>query len=297
MRQLKIFLSLIIVLCFCVVAVAAQTKKSSSKKKPSKPKPTKVTPTLKDDYKVIAEGNNIDVETPFIFVARDAETYSALQKLVPNLPQQDKSFFNSNTVVAVFLGTKPTAGYGVQITKGATIEVKAIEPPKGAITADVITSPYKVVAVPIINDETTLQNIELKTDAVWGGAWQSYVVTNGEMVQTGGFAPTEKHIPIQGTLGILRHGDFVTMRLNLNSSLKDFSGRMNDLASGVVDKDGNVKFTYLDPCTLIEPPRPMLVTTGKFERNNLRLNFESGPTIVSDGFDTKGKLEATKVKD
>lgn len=297
MRQLKIILSLIIVLCLCTVAIAAQKKKSKPKKKPVKTQTTKVTTTLKDEYKVIAEGNSIDVEQPFIFVARDAETYSALQKLVFNLPRQDKSFFESNAIVAAFLGTKPTAGYSVQFKKGATIEIKAIEPPKGSLTADVITSPYKVVAVPVINDETTLQNLVLNTDNLWGCAWQSYKVTNGEMVQTGGFVPSEKHIPIEGTLSILRQGDFVTMRINLSSSLKGFSGRMNDLASGIVDKDGNVKFTYLDPCTLIQTPRPMLVTTGKFERDNLKLNFESGPTIVNDGFDTKGKLEATKVKD
>jgi hypothetical protein len=295
MRQLKIFLSLITVFCLCVVAATAQTKKYKPKKKPSKPQTTKVT-TLKDDYKVIAEGNNTDVEKPFIFVARDAETYSALQKLVSNLPRQDKSFFDSNTIVAAFLGTKPTAGYGIQFKKGATIEIKAIEPPKGSLTAQVITSPYKVVVIPFTQDESTPHNIELKTDAVWSAASQLYQVLNGEIVQTGGFAAVEKHIPIEGTLGIMRQGDIVTMSINLNSKIKDDSRKINDMASGIVDKDGNIKFTYVDPCNLIETPRPMLVTTGLFVRNNLQLEFESGPTNVNDGFVAKGKLEATKVR-
>jgi protease stability complex PrcB-like protein len=62
--------------------------------------------------------------------------------------------FSKEMVVAVFLGTKPTAGYGVTIVsaveEGGAVRVKYREtsPPVDAITAQVITYPFQIVAVP-----------------------------------------------------------------------------------------------------------------------------------------------------
>jgi hypothetical protein len=63
--------------------------------------------------------------------------------------------FDQETVVAVFLGTRPTAGYGVQIVeavRGAggelTVRFRERRPAGDAITAQVITSPFAIVALP-----------------------------------------------------------------------------------------------------------------------------------------------------
>src|SRR5215472_16049113 len=62
--------------------------------------------------------------------------------------------FNKEMVLAIFLGTRPTAGYSVEIVgareEGGALVVSYREsrPPTGIVTAQVLTSPYHLVAVP-----------------------------------------------------------------------------------------------------------------------------------------------------
>jgi hypothetical protein len=62
--------------------------------------------------------------------------------------------FGKEMVVAVFLGSRPTAGFSIEIAgtreDGAALIVQYREtrPPAGAITAQVLTSPYHIVALP-----------------------------------------------------------------------------------------------------------------------------------------------------
>ena len=87
-------------------------------------------------------------------VARTVEEYDALWR--SHLPTRQPAAvdFSEDMVVAVFLGTKPTAGYGVTIvsatTEGNVLHVRYREtsPPPDAITAQVITHPYQIVAIP-----------------------------------------------------------------------------------------------------------------------------------------------------
>ena len=74
--------------------------------------------------------------------------------------------FSRETVVGVFAGTRPTSGYGVEIVKAAdangTLIVDYVEtrPGPGAVTAQVLTAPYHLVAVPRHDGEVRFQ----KTD-------------------------------------------------------------------------------------------------------------------------------------
>jgi len=62
--------------------------------------------------------------------------------------------FTKEMVLAVFLGTRPTAGFSVEIVgareEGATLIVSYREtrPQPGSVAAQVLTSPYHLVAVP-----------------------------------------------------------------------------------------------------------------------------------------------------
>jgi hypothetical protein len=62
--------------------------------------------------------------------------------------------FTKEMVLAVFLGTRPTAGFSVEIVgareEGGALIVSYREtrPPPGNVTAQVLTSPYHLVAVP-----------------------------------------------------------------------------------------------------------------------------------------------------
>jgi len=74
--------------------------------------------------------------------------------------------FSRETVVGVFAGTRPTSGYGVEIVRAAdtngTLVVDYVEtrPGPGAVTAQVVTAPYHLVAVPRHDGEVRFQ----KTD-------------------------------------------------------------------------------------------------------------------------------------
>ena len=74
--------------------------------------------------------------------------------------------FSRETVVGVFAGTRPTSGYGVEIVRAADVNGALIvdyvetRPAPGTVTAQVLTAPYHLVAVPKHDGEVRFQ----KTD-------------------------------------------------------------------------------------------------------------------------------------
>src|SRR5947209_5258876 len=65
------------------------------------------------DLKVLAEGSVSPINTSFVGVFRDAETYAALRAQVENLPELKDVFFKSSIVIAAFLGERNTRGYSI----------------------------------------------------------------------------------------------------------------------------------------------------------------------------------------
>lgn len=74
--------------------------------------------------------------------------------------------FSRAMVVGVFMGSRPTAGFSVDIV--STIQANGVlmvryretQPPKGAITAQVITSPYHLVTAPKLAGEVKFEKVE-----------------------------------------------------------------------------------------------------------------------------------------
>lgn len=102
----------------------------------------------------IESGTQSSVDEPRQAVARTAAEWSALWKghnFDKPAPQVD---FSKEMVVAVFLGSRPTAGYTVRIVgtemRDGALVVRYSEgrPPAGMMTAQVLTSPYAIAAVP-----------------------------------------------------------------------------------------------------------------------------------------------------
>jgi hypothetical protein len=62
--------------------------------------------------------------------------------------------FSKDMVVAVFLGSRPTAGFSVEIVgahadgSALIVQYRERRPAAGGITAQVLTSPYHIVAMP-----------------------------------------------------------------------------------------------------------------------------------------------------
>lgn len=74
--------------------------------------------------------------------------------------------FNARTVVAVFLGTRMTAGYAVEILrtrdeKGALIvEWQERRPSRDMMTAQVVTSPAVIASIPKFAGTVTFEKVE-----------------------------------------------------------------------------------------------------------------------------------------
>jgi len=107
-------------------------------------------------------------------VIRDAKEWEALWKSinagkipVPELPAVD---FTKNMILATFLGTKPTSGYGVHIEsawtedKGLRAEVWTKAPAAGSAALTVVTQPYSMVVVPRQEGEVRWVKIDAPKD-------------------------------------------------------------------------------------------------------------------------------------
>jgi PrcB C-terminal len=85
---------------------------------------------------------------------RDQDAWTALwQEHAASRPRPAVDF-SSEMVVGVFLGTRPTAGFAAEIMGyraadgDLVIQYRESAPPRGAITAQVLTSPFHLVVVP-----------------------------------------------------------------------------------------------------------------------------------------------------
>ena len=108
----------------------------------------------------VARGAASQLDQPKTVVVRTIEDWRALWKAHTGseAPVVDFSKF---IVVGVFLGSRSTAGYGVQITAvkktaaGAVVEYIEHVPDPGGMRAQVMTAPYHLVAIP-----NTIQAVE-----------------------------------------------------------------------------------------------------------------------------------------
>ena len=107
--------------------------------------------------RTIEKGDQSNIESARQVVVRDAAQWRALwQQHAPDRPMPAIDF-SKESVVAVFLGSKPTAGYSVAIVSttegGGALIVKYREtrPAAGTMTAQVLTFPYHIVAIPKVS--------------------------------------------------------------------------------------------------------------------------------------------------
>jgi hypothetical protein len=107
------------------------------------------TPALR----TIEHGQISWVDSPRQVVARTPQEWAALWRShAPDrpLPAID---FSKDMVVAIFLGSRPSAGYAVDITgvkdaNGAVVvQYHETQPPSTVVTAQVITDPYHMVVI------------------------------------------------------------------------------------------------------------------------------------------------------
>ena len=242
------------------------------------------------DFKVLSEGNQSKVENPFVFIARDAVTYSELQKIVEGLPTASEIDFSTNAVIAGFAGTKSTGGFSVDIQNVQNkIAVNIHKPSKGMMVTQIITTPYKVVLVPI--GERSAVQMSLSTD--FTAKTEIYNVSKGDFGFRGGFAGRQKKFTADGTIQVLIYENLATFTFNLNGKGTEAQRKLAETASGIL-KDGNISLARLDAGTFADNPHPPLAVAGTLVNSKLNLSFTALSTTVADGYEGYGNLEAIK---
>jgi hypothetical protein len=241
--------------------------------------------------KVLAAGFHSQVTNAFVAVARDAETYGALGAMDANLPKLEEDFFKTNVVVAAFLGERNTGGYSVEITRAQDGEIRITEkrPRKDEFVTQVITSPFKVVALSI--DEAT--PILASLDSAWQQKQLLYHVTSGRFTMSGGFAGRVEKFSLNGKVGAMRAGDLATFSFSLQGATGSSHRSLVEMATGVV-KDHAITIQKLSAGSLIDSPHSGLRAEGEFSQGDskLSLKFTSLPSMVADGFSGEGSIEA-----
>lgn len=105
-------------------------------------------------FRLLDKGDQSNMDDARQVVARTADEYNTLWRLhAPDRPQP-KVDLSKEMIVGVFMGSRPTAGFAVEVVgsreeAGAlVVQYRETRPARGLITAQVITSAYHIVAMP-----------------------------------------------------------------------------------------------------------------------------------------------------
>ena len=104
--------------------------------------------------RTLSQGDHTQIMSAREVVVRTPADWDALWRAHVPTPPPAAPDFSKEMVVGVFLGTKPTPGYGVTIVSATTeagvvrVRYREASPPADAISAQVITYPFHIVAVP-----------------------------------------------------------------------------------------------------------------------------------------------------
>jgi hypothetical protein len=116
--------------------------------------------------RILDRGPQSLIATERLVVARDDGEWSRLWAAhAPTRPRPPVNFA-TEMVVGVFAGTRPTAGYAVEIAgwrEAAGVVVvgyREAAPGRDLMTAQVLTSPYELVTIPQHAGQLTFERVE-----------------------------------------------------------------------------------------------------------------------------------------
>ena len=116
--------------------------------------------------RVLDKGDQSNVDDARHVVARTAPEWTTLwRQHSPDRPRPSVDFAR-DMVAGVFLGSRPSAGFAVDIVSvrdehGAlVVRYRETVPPAGAITAQVITSAYCIVALPRRDGDVRFERVQ-----------------------------------------------------------------------------------------------------------------------------------------
>ncbi|MGE0448006.1 MAG: protease complex subunit PrcB family protein [Vicinamibacterales bacterium] len=115
--------------------------------------------------RIVEQGHQSLVEDRREEVVRTPETWTTIwhEHSLADPPAID---FQREQVAAIFLGTRMSAGYSVEIVgvsragDGAVLRYRERRPPPDAVAAQVLTFPYCIVAVPASAGALRIERVE-----------------------------------------------------------------------------------------------------------------------------------------
>ena len=115
----------------------------------------------------VAKGPTSGIESPRqVSVRTDTEWSDLWRAHAPNT-QPALIDFSREMVLGVFLGTRATGGYSVEIVRttaqasvGLIVEYVETAPARDAITAQLLTAPFHLVAVPKRDGDVRFQKVD-----------------------------------------------------------------------------------------------------------------------------------------
>jgi hypothetical protein len=122
--------------------------------------------SAKPPLETIVTDSMSQIEMPKQVAARTPAEWTALWRQHGGDGAAPRVDFGTRMVVAVFLGTKSSAGHAVEITgtrqdKGALIvEWRERRPEPGMVSAQVITSPAHIASIPKFAGEVRFSKVE-----------------------------------------------------------------------------------------------------------------------------------------
>lgn len=116
-------------------------------------------------FQTVARDMMSQVDMPRQVVVRTQDEWTALwkQHTMGDAPKVD---FATRTVVAVFLGTRMSAGFSAEFvgTKEAagvlTVQWREVRPERGMVAAQVLTSPMHAASMPRFGGEIRFEKVE-----------------------------------------------------------------------------------------------------------------------------------------
>jgi hypothetical protein len=116
--------------------------------------------------RLLEKGTMSYIDSPTQLIARTAAEFDAFWKQHSPSRQQPRVNFDREMVVGVFVGSRNTAGYSVELVgaeerQGAlVVRYREVAPPKAAIVAQIITSPYFLTALPKYAGDVRFEKVE-----------------------------------------------------------------------------------------------------------------------------------------
>ncbi len=116
--------------------------------------------SMQTGIETVARDTMSGIDSPRQAVARNDKEFAALwQAHAGPATPAPKVDFAKRTVVAVFLGSRPTAGFGVEVTgtrqdgKALVVTWRESAPDRDSVSAQVLTAPAHLASIPKFDGE------------------------------------------------------------------------------------------------------------------------------------------------